>query len=123
MAFLLLLNTSSATSTAADAPNISSQSHGVPPWPVRISDAARDLVERLLVRDPRSRLTPQQAMEHAFFKGVDWAQVYRCERTPPFKPVVKHAGDTSNFGDHTGGGEGDDSAKDYPEIDVRFDEF
>lgn len=37
---------------------------------------AKDLISRLLVKDPDERLnSPQQMMEHEFYKGVDWDEL------------------------------------------------
>ena len=36
-------------------------------------------------------------MSHAFFRGVDWDDVYHKRSPPPFIPTVKGRADTSNF--------------------------
>jgi len=39
----------------------------------------------------------QEIMSHAFFKGINWEDVYYKRIPPPFKPTVKNDKDTSNF--------------------------
>lgn len=54
---------------------------------------ARDLISRLLERDPRRRLGATRGAaeikRHPFFKGVEWAMI-RCV-TPPVVPTVPEA--------------------------------
>ncbi|KXZ41749.1 hypothetical protein GPECTOR_296g799 [Gonium pectorale] len=63
------------------------------PLPVYISPHARDLLRRLLVRQPRWRLGcggggAEEVMAHPFFQGFDW-EAYRARRTPPPYPVTE----------------------------------
>jgi Protein kinase C terminal domain len=39
----------------------------------------------------------QEIMSHAFFKNINWEDVYAKRIPPPFKPTVKNDKDTSNF--------------------------
>jgi hypothetical protein len=36
-------------------------------------------------------------MSHAFFRGVDWDDVYHKRVPAPFMPTIKNRADTSNF--------------------------
>ncbi|KAF2241439.1 Pkinase-domain-containing protein [Trematosphaeria pertusa] len=69
--------------------------HLVPP-------AARDLLARLLDRDPKRRLGVNEAAEikaHYFFHGIDWRKLLDRKYEPSFKPNVTDARDTANFDD------------------------
>ena len=46
----------------------------------------RDLIARLLEKDPRRRLGARGVRRHAFFRGVDWDRVLDVAR-PPFIPA------------------------------------
>lgn len=63
--------------------------------PDHISPEARDLLTKLLIRDPAKRLTnPVEIKAHAFFAGIDWDKLVAKELTPPFIPPVKDAEST-----------------------------
>ncbi|RLM80211.1 leucine-rich repeat receptor-like protein FASCIATED EAR2 precursor [Panicum miliaceum] len=51
----------------------------------------RDLIARLLEKDPRKRLGAHGVRRHAFFRGVDWDRVLDVAR-PPFIPVPDDGG-------------------------------
>ena len=36
-------------------------------------------------------------MEHAFFHGINWDDVFNRKLRPPFKPEIKGESDTTNF--------------------------
>ena len=64
--------------------------------PKSVSDNARDLLERLLVRDPEERLTePEEIKAHPFFCPIDWDKLFAKELEPPYKPPVKGKDDVS----------------------------
>ncbi|KAJ0405897.1 hypothetical protein ATCC90586_003358 [Pythium insidiosum] len=74
--------------------------------PDYLSQNARDLIQRLLHRDPKQRLGSgprgdKEIFEHPFFSGVDWERMKRRELPPPFRPKTKvdpsGIPDTSNF--------------------------
>uniref|UniRef100_UPI00358EB8D6 ribosomal protein S6 kinase alpha-5 isoform X2 n=1 Tax=Myxine glutinosa TaxID=7769 RepID=UPI00358EB8D6 len=73
-----------------------------PPFPPEISTTARDLMERLIVKDPKKRLGSghdgmDEIKKHAFFQGLDW-EALACKQVPaPFKPVIRDELDVSNF--------------------------
>ncbi|PAN06906.1 hypothetical protein PAHAL_1G296600 [Panicum hallii] len=51
----------------------------------------RDLIARLLEKDPRKRLGAHGVRRHAFFRGVDWDRVLDVAR-PPFIPAPDDGG-------------------------------
>ena len=61
-------------------------------FPKGTSPAAKDLMTKLLERDPVSRLGSgvsgsEEVKSHSFFEGIDWEAVYRRELQPP-RPVA-----------------------------------
>ena len=59
---------------------------------------ARDLISRLLVKQPEYRLSdPVEIMNHEFYQGVDWDKLMQRNLQTPYKPVIKHASDVSHF--------------------------
>lgn len=52
-------------------------------FPGSVKPAARDLIRKLLSRDPDKRPSISQAKSHSFFKGVDWAQLLALGVRPP----------------------------------------
>jgi len=70
--------------------------------PSFVSDKARDLMEKLLKRNPEDRLGAGQEDEMAirkqpFFAEVDFDKLYRKEIEPEFKPKLTGNLDASNF--------------------------
>ncbi|CCI46000.1 unnamed protein product [Albugo candida] len=74
--------------------------------PDYLSDNARNLIQRLLHRDPNKRLGSgpsgdQEIFNHPFFDGLDWKLLRKRKLQPPFRPVVDKnmvsVPDTSNF--------------------------
>ena len=63
-------------------------------FPKGVSGAAKDLIGKLLERDPVARLGSgvsgsEEVKRHTFFTGVDWEAVYRREMLPPLPVVAK----------------------------------
>lgn len=59
--------------------------------PNHVSPQAKDLLTRLLERNPKHRLGSNNVTEiknHPFFADIDWAAVYRRELKPP-RPIVR----------------------------------
>eukprot|EP00658_Telonema_sp_P-2_P079090 TRINITY_DN7568_c0_g2_i2.p1 TRINITY_DN7568_c0_g2~~TRINITY_DN7568_c0_g2_i2.p1 ORF type:complete len:462 (+),score=97.28 TRINITY_DN7568_c0_g2_i2:163-1548(+) len=58
-----------------------------------VDPTARDLIRRLLIRDPAKRGVYQkgelQTQSHKFFRGVDWDSLYLQEAETPWKPHVR----------------------------------
>mmetsp|Transcript_2959 Transcript_2959/g.5661 ORF Transcript_2959/g.5661 Transcript_2959/m.5661 type:complete len:532 (-) Transcript_2959:308-1903(-) len=59
-------------------------------FPSYVSDAAKDLITKLLCRDPAARLGSMDDVEelisHPFFEEIDWVALARNEVQPPFVP-------------------------------------
>jgi hypothetical protein len=87
-------------------------------FPVRIDADAKDLIGRLLVLDPAARLTPEQAMRHKWFDGVNWHMVYTRMYPPPYAPPVRSRGDTSQFNEYR-----EEEPDALEEVAVDFEEF
>ncbi|KXG54123.1 uncharacterized protein PGRI_072670 [Penicillium griseofulvum] len=65
-----------------------------------VPPAARDLLTRLLDRDPVRRLGANGAAEiksHHFFANIDWRKLLQRKYEPSFRPNVVDARDTENF--------------------------
>ncbi|PGH27047.1 AGC/AKT protein kinase [Polytolypa hystricis UAMH7299] len=70
------------------------------PGPDIVPAAARDLLTRLLDRDPQRRLGANGAAEikaHHFFSNIDWRKLLQRKYEPGFRPNVVDALDTDNF--------------------------
>lgn len=74
--------------------------------PEYLSPPARDLIQRLLHRDPKQRLGSgprgdREIFDHPFFAGIDWEKMKARQLQPPFRPKVtpdpSGMPDTSNF--------------------------
>lgn len=75
-----------------------------PPIPDHLSDAARDFILRLLVKDPSKRLgggqsDASQLKSHPFLATINWNLLAQRKLKAPFKPKIKHELDVSNFAD------------------------
>ena len=73
-----------------------------PLYPIHMPRDSVSILQKLLTREPDLRLgsgpgDAQEIMSHAFFKGVNWDDVYNKRLPTPFKPAIKDAKDTSNF--------------------------
>lgn len=71
-------------------------------FPSHFDPNAKDLIKNLLATDLSQRYGnlkngADDIKNHAWFQGVDWGKVYRCEIKPPYLPTVKHPGDAANF--------------------------
>ncbi|EXJ80770.1 AGC/AKT protein kinase [Capronia epimyces CBS 606.96] len=70
------------------------------PGPEIVPAAAKDLLQKLLDRNPERRLGAGGAAEikaHHFFAGIDWRKLLQRKYEPSFKPNVVDARDTANF--------------------------
>uniref|UniRef100_A0A1L8DLJ0 non-specific serine/threonine protein kinase n=1 Tax=Nyssomyia neivai TaxID=330878 RepID=A0A1L8DLJ0_9DIPT len=75
---------------------------GPPPLPERLSAEVRDLISKLLIKDPRKRLGGSKIdatdiKSHPFFRRIDWGKLVRKEIPAPFRPPKDFETDTSNF--------------------------
>ncbi|XP_025047040.1 ribosomal protein S6 kinase alpha-5 isoform X2 [Alligator sinensis] len=73
-----------------------------PPYPQEMSALAKDLIQCLLMKDPKKRLGcgPSDADEikqHAFFQNINWSDLAAKKVPAPFKPVIRDELDVSNF--------------------------
>mmetsp|Transcript_26895 Transcript_26895/g.39844 ORF Transcript_26895/g.39844 Transcript_26895/m.39844 type:complete len:570 (+) Transcript_26895:148-1857(+) len=71
-------------------------------FPSFLSEAAKDLLRHLLVRDPKKRLGSGEAdageiKAHGFFYGLDWDRLYSGNISPPWQPKFSGSLDTSLF--------------------------
>jgi serine/threonine protein kinase len=72
------------------------------PSSVSVPPDAKDLLEKLLVRDPKKRLGTGEAdavpiRDHQFFASMDWDKLMRKEIESTYKPKLHGEADTSNF--------------------------
>lgn len=70
--------------------------------PSFVSEPARDLMEKLLKRNPEDRLgagveDEMAIRKHPFFKDIDFDKLYKKEIEPEFKPKLNGNLDASNF--------------------------
>lgn len=75
---------------------------GEPSYPIHMPRDSCSLIKQLLVRNPEQRLGcgPEDAfdvMGHAFFKGINWDDIYNKRTPAPFIPSLKSDTDISNF--------------------------
>jgi len=62
------------------------------------SNDAKDLISKLLERDPNQRLKdPKLIKQHPFFKNIDFEKLAKKELTPPFIPDVQSPDDVGNI--------------------------
>ncbi|KAI0454903.1 kinase-like domain-containing protein [Xylaria acuta] len=69
-------------------------------FPGCVPAVAKDLLTKLLDRDPAKRLGANGSVEiksHPFFEGINWGMVLQRKYKPAFKPNVADAHDTTNF--------------------------
>eukprot|EP00039_Didymoeca_costata_P018962 m.335722 g.335722 ORF g.335722 m.335722 type:complete len:464 (+) comp17661_c0_seq1:76-1467(+) len=70
--------------------------------PELLSEACKDILSKLLNKDPRERLgggerDGKDIMEHTFFSPIDFDKLYRLEVPAPFVPTILGKTDVSNF--------------------------
>ncbi|XP_060244031.1 ribosomal protein S6 kinase alpha-5 isoform X2 [Meriones unguiculatus] len=73
-----------------------------PPYPQEMSATAKDLLQRLLMKDPKKRLgcgprDAEEIKEHLFFQKINWDDLAAKKVPAPFKPVIRDELDVSNF--------------------------
>jgi len=62
------------------------------------SDEAKDLISKLLERDPNQRFKdPNLIKQHTFFSNIDFVKLSKKEITPPFIPNVLSPDDVGNI--------------------------
>lgn len=73
-----------------------------PLYPIQMPRDSVSILQKLLTREPDLRLgsgptDAQEIMSHAFFRTINWDDVYHKRVQPPFLPQISNATDTSNF--------------------------
>ncbi|XP_039597279.1 ribosomal protein S6 kinase alpha-5 isoform X1 [Polypterus senegalus] len=73
-----------------------------PPFPQGLSSQTKDLIQRLLIKDPKKRLGSgpngsDEIKTHPFFQKMNWEDLADKKVVPPFKPVIRDELDVSNF--------------------------
>ena len=73
-----------------------------PLYPIHMPRDSVSILQKLLTREPELRLgsgptDAQEIMSHAFFRNINWEDVYYKRVPAPFMPTVKGRADTSNF--------------------------
>ncbi|RUS91275.1 hypothetical protein EGW08_000987, partial [Elysia chlorotica] len=71
-----------------------------PHFPKTFSPEAKDLIQRLLTKDPSRRLGSKSIDEvkrHPFFKTLSWEDLAQKKVPAPFKPKIRNELDLSNF--------------------------
>lgn len=63
----------------------------------------KNIVKLLLQVDPKKRLGYEKNVfdikSHVWFESIDWQEIYKQSRPPPYKPNCKSAGDLTHFPD------------------------
>jgi len=73
-----------------------------PLYPIHMPRDSVSILQKLLTREPEMRLgsgptDAQEIMSHAFFRNINWDDIYHKRVAPPFVPQITSATDTSNF--------------------------
>jgi serine/threonine protein kinase len=73
-----------------------------PLYPIHMPRDSVSILQKLLTREPELRLgsgptDAQEIMSHAFFRNINWDDVYHKRIAPPFLPTISNPTDTSNF--------------------------
>ncbi|KAJ5122304.1 hypothetical protein N7526_009241 [Penicillium atrosanguineum] len=73
-----------------------------PLYPIHMPRDSVSILQKLLTREPELRLgsgptDAQEVMSHAFFRNINWDDIYHKRVPPPFIPSISSPTDTSNF--------------------------
>ncbi|KAJ8269197.1 hypothetical protein COCON_G00118040 [Conger conger] len=69
-----------------------------PFYPHWLHRAARNILVKLFVREPKKRLGVKgNIRQHSFFREIDWTALENRQVEPPFRPKVSSPKDCSNF--------------------------
>ncbi|CAG9319476.1 unnamed protein product [Blepharisma stoltei] len=66
-------------------------------YPENLDEAAHDLISKLLMKDPKKRISEEAIKRHAFFRGINWRDVDLQCLNPPIVPIIRAPDDSSNF--------------------------
>jgi serine/threonine protein kinase len=64
---------------------------------VRISDHAKDLIKKLLIKNPSKRIKPRDIPSHKWFSDIKFNDIIIGKYKSPFVPKIKGLDDLSNF--------------------------
>ncbi|XP_073339467.1 ribosomal protein S6 kinase alpha-5 [Pagrus major] len=75
-----------------------------PPFPKDMGPLAKDVIQRLLIKDPKKRLGSgpngaENVKKHPFYQKINWEDLAAKKVPAPFKPVIRDELDVSNFAD------------------------
>ena len=90
-------------------------------FPPGFPEVAKDLVERLLVLDPASRLSIEHVKNHEFFDGIKWGRGIWRQKTPKLKPFNPATAERALNGQSNGGSYPPNIAPSHSVSDKRFD--
>jgi protein-serine/threonine kinase len=62
-------------------------------YPSHITPVAKDMLMKMLLRDPEKRMTGPMAMHHQFFTGINFVDLRALRVQPPFAPQAAGGGD------------------------------
>jgi len=79
-------------------------------FPQNFDKKAKDLIQGLLCKDPKTRIKDKEVKLHPFFSQVNWDLVKNKLLSPPITPKLRGPDDVSNF-------------KFYPNITPSFQDF
>uniref|UniRef100_A0AAR2LX87 Ribosomal protein S6 kinase n=1 Tax=Pygocentrus nattereri TaxID=42514 RepID=A0AAR2LX87_PYGNA len=73
-----------------------------PPYPKDMGPLAKDIIQRLLIKDPKERIGSgpsgaQNVKSHPFYQKINWEDLAAKKVPAPFKPVIRDELDVSNF--------------------------
>ncbi|CAO2650337.1 Nn.00g016290.m01.CDS01 [Neocucurbitaria sp. VM-36] len=73
-----------------------------PLYPIHMPRDSVSILQKLLTREPEMRLgsgptDAQEIMSHAFFRNINWDDIYHKRVPAPFVPQITSPTDTSNF--------------------------
>lgn len=73
-----------------------------PLYPIHMPRDSVSILQKLLTREPEMRLgsgptDAQEIMSHAFFRNINWDDIYHKRVPAPFIPQITSPTDTSNF--------------------------
>lgn len=71
-------------------------------YPIHMPRDSVSILQKLLTREPELRLgsgptDAQEVMSHAFFRNINWDDIYHKRGPPPMLPTITSPTDTSNF--------------------------
>lgn len=71
---------------------------------IAMSDHLKDIIIRLLDRDPSTRLgagkdDALEVVQHPFFSGMDWNALQNCKLDSPYKPEIRKEHESQNMDD------------------------